>query len=161
VHRAAEAAVFDVAVDGLLPVAGLALGDQVADCGDRFRAHHQAYLYLAGGDGVGELVDQVLRTLAADHLPDGALRGRPAALGDRPREVVRGAEGLDGARARALELADRGDAVDGGPEISRPGVGDRRARRRAGEVSRRQRLVVRRVDALGRLADADDHRSVV
>ncbi len=63
---------------------------------------------------------------------------------------------------RGLELADGGDDIDVARQgLGREGVLQRRPRRGAGQIGRRQSRVAGRIKPLRRLADADDHGSVV
>ncbi len=153
------AAVLQLAADALAPVAGLADGLEVADGGDGLGADEQRHADLARGDGVAELVDQVLRALAAGHLQHGAGRIGADAAPHRAREIVRGAEGGDGFRGRDLELADGGDQVDLGTEgFAGGGVVQGRLRRAAGEVGGREGLIAWPIDALRGFSDPDDDR---
>ncbi len=126
--------------------------------GDRLRAEQQHDLFsCAGRDGGGELVDEVLRRLAADDLQHGPRRVRAEAGGDRARVVVRPAQRGLRPRAGDLELTDPRHRVDRGRiDI---GIGDRPPGRRRGQPHRGQPLVVRVTHPLRVLAYSNQNRS--
>ena len=154
----AEAAILELAAHRLRPVAGFATRGQVAHRGDGLGPTDQRHADLAGPDGLGQLVDEVLGPLPAHGLEDGPRRIGADAAGHGAGEVVGLAERGDGAGVRDLELADGGDQIDVGGE-GRGGerILQGRARRRPGEIGGRLGFVVRRVDPLRGFADADDH----
>lgn len=165
VHRhrqVPEAAILELSADRFGPVTLLATSDQVADGGDRLRSAEQDEIRLTGADGVRELVDEMLGTLPAHRLQDRSRGIGPDPARNRAREVVGPTERRDDFRPGGLELADRSDDGDLGRE---PGpverIVERGDRSLAGEVRRRQRLIARRLDLLGELTNADDHRGTV
>ena len=127
--------------------------------GNGLRSEDQRHLAAAGGDGRGQLVDQVLRRLAAGDLQDRAGRSGTDPARDRPGVVVGPAERRPGGRVGDLELADARDRVDrrGQGGRVRPRVGERGPRGVGGQVNRRAAPVPGLVQALGHLAGADQH----
>ena len=158
-HHAAHpvAAVFQAAL-GVLGEVGFLVGPgQVLDGGDGLRTEDQRHLAAAAGDHRGELVDQVLRSLAAGHLEDRAGRARGDRAGHGPGVIIRTAQGCPRPRNGILELADAGHRIDRRRYRGRvgPGVGQGLGGRVGGEVDGRAPSVVLGVEALGRLSDPD------
>ena len=134
----------------------------MSDRGDGLGPDEQHRVRLALGNGVGKFIDQMLRTLAADLFPDGAVRMGSDPVRHGSREVVGTAERRIESRAGDLELANGGDHVDG--RQHRPGracVCQRRPGRRRRQICRGQGGVILRVDPFGRFAHADDDRCAV
>ena len=161
-HQALEpvASVLQVAVDVLGPVRPVVGAGQGLAGGDRLGPGDEGDLALAGGDGRGQLVDELLRALAAGDLQDRPPRRRADPQGDRPREVVRASERGPRPRRGVVELPRGRERVHGrrdGDEVG-AAVAEGLACRIGGQVDGRAAAVVRVLEPLGRLPDADNDR---
>ena len=158
-HHAGQpvAAVFQAALGVFGEVGPLVAMGKVLDGGDGLRPEDQRHLAAAAGDHGGELVDQVLRGLAAGYLQDRAGRARGDPAGHRPGVIIRTAQGCPRTRNGILKLADAYHRIDRCRYRGRisPGVGQGVPGGVGGQIDRRALAIGLGIEALGRLSDPD------
>ena len=151
--------VFQAALGVLGEVRAVVSPREMPGRGDGLGADQQHHLAAAGRDHGRELVDQVLRRLAAAHLEHGPGRVGAEPAGHRAGVVIRAAQ--RGARARhgVLELPHPGDGVDGRRHRGRvgPRVGQRGPGRVGGQVHRRAALIAGLAESFRHLPGPGEH----
>ena len=156
-----QTAILQLAANRLGPISRFAPRGEMTNGGDGFGAAEQRHARLAGGDGMGKLIDQMLRPLPTHRLQDRPRRVGPDPARHGAGEVVRPAERRHGVRRGNLELTDGAEHIDVRRQPLGAGVGQSRSRRPPGQVGGRQGRIVGRVDPLGGLADTDDDGRMV
>src|ERR1019366_10282762 len=87
-QRVSKAAILKLARNGLRPIASLAARGQMANRRNRLRAAQQDQVFAPFADRLGELIEQVLRTLPTYWLQDCARGIGADAPGHGARKVI-------------------------------------------------------------------------